>query len=37
LSSVGSRAITVAGSTSAITRNTITERILGSPRDPLLK
>jgi hypothetical protein len=37
LSYVDSRAMTVAGSTSAITRSTITERILGSPRDRLLK
>ncbi|KUI24923.1 acyl-CoA dehydrogenase [Mycobacterium sp. IS-1742] len=34
---LGNRAMTVAGGTSEITRNTIAERILGLPRDPLLK
>ncbi|HZQ31600.1 MAG TPA: acyl-CoA dehydrogenase [Mycobacterium sp.] len=34
---LGGRAITIAGGTSEISRNTIAEGILGLPRDPLLK
>jgi alkylation response protein AidB-like acyl-CoA dehydrogenase len=34
---LGNRAMTIAGGTSEITRKTIAERILGLPRDPLLK
>ncbi|WP_395107993.1 acyl-CoA dehydrogenase [Actinomadura sp. SCN-SB] len=37
LVAVGWRAMTIAGGTSEITRNQIAERILGLPRDPLIK
>ena len=32
-----SRAMAIAGGTSEVTRNQIAERILGMPRDPLIK
>jgi alkylation response protein AidB-like acyl-CoA dehydrogenase len=34
---MGARGMTIAGGTSEVTRNQIAERILGMPRDPLLK
>ena len=34
---LGGRAITIAGGTSEISRNTIAERNVGLPHDPLLK
>lgn len=37
LSALSARGMTIAGGTSEITRNQIAERILGLPRDPLLK
>lgn len=35
--SMGARAMAIAGGTSEVTRNQIAERILGMPRDPLIK
>ena len=37
LLSMGARAMAIAGGTSEVTRNQIAERILGMPRDPLIK
>ena len=34
---LASRGMTIAGGTSEVTRNQIAERILGMPRDPLIK
>jgi alkylation response protein AidB-like acyl-CoA dehydrogenase len=34
---MGARGIAIAGGTSEVTRNQIAERILGMPRDPLIK
>ena len=34
---MGARAMAIAGGTSEVTRNQIAERILGMPRDPLIK
>ncbi len=37
LMAMGARAMAIAGGTSEVTRNQIAERILGMPRDPLIK
>ncbi len=37
LMAMGARAVGIAGGTSEVTRNQIAERILGMPRDPLIK
>ena len=34
---MGARGMAIAGGTSEVTRNQIAERILGMPRDPLIK
>ncbi len=37
MTAMGARAMAIAGGTSEVTRNQIAERILGMPRDPLIK
>ena len=37
LMAMGARGMAIAGGTSEVTRNQIAERILGMPRDPLIK
>jgi alkylation response protein AidB-like acyl-CoA dehydrogenase len=37
LMTFGARGMAIAGGTSEVTRNQIAERILGMPRDPLIK
>jgi alkylation response protein AidB-like acyl-CoA dehydrogenase len=37
LMTLGARGMAIAGGTSEVTRNQIAERILGMPRDPLIK